>query len=78
MAVAEEGTAVAAGAKKFGKSESAITARQSLMVRPSAPRFMNLGDKAELPVVLQNQTDQPLTVDVAIRAANAELSDGKK
>ncbi len=70
-------TAVAAnGSKKFGKTESAITSRQSLMVRPSAPRFMNFGDKAELPVVLQNQTDQPLTIDVAIRATNANLSDG--
>jgi uncharacterized protein YfaS (alpha-2-macroglobulin family) len=70
-------TAVAAtNAKKFGKSESAITARQNLMVRPSAPRFMNLGDRAELPVVLQNQTDKPLTVNVAIRATNADFSDG--
>ena len=70
-------TAVAAdGSKKFGKTESAITARQSLMVRPSAPRFLNFGDKAELPIVLQNQTDKPLTVDVALRAANANLPDG--
>ncbi len=60
-------------AKSFGKGESNITARQPLMVRPSAPRFMNFGDKVELPVVVQNQTDKDLTVDVAIRAANAEL-----
>ncbi len=70
-------TAVAVtNAKKFGITESAITARQSLMVRPSAPRFMNFGDNAELPVVLQNQTNNPLTVDVAIRATNANLTDG--
>ncbi|MEO8073084.1 MAG: alpha-2-macroglobulin family protein [Acidobacteriota bacterium] len=60
-------------AKSFGKGESNITARQPLMVRPSAPRFMNFGDKVELPVVVQNQTDKDLAVDVAIRAANAEL-----
>ncbi len=60
-------------AKSFGKGESNITARQPLMVRPSAPRFMNFGDKVELPVVVQNQTDKDLTVDVAIRATNAEL-----
>ncbi len=41
------------------------------MVRPSAPRFMNFGDKIELPVVVQNQTDQDMAVDVAIRATNA-------
>jgi alpha-2-macroglobulin len=59
--------------KQFGKTESNITAKKSLQVRPSAPRFMNFGDKIELPVVLQNQTDKPLTIDVAIRAANAAL-----
>jgi len=42
-------------------------------VRPSAPRFLNFGDKFELPVVLQNQTDTPLTVDVVARATNLEL-----
>jgi alpha-2-macroglobulin len=62
--------------KQFGKGESNITARQPLMVRPSAPRFMNFGDKIELPVVVQNQTDNPMTVDVAVRATNAELTAG--
>ncbi len=40
-----------AGGKQFGKGESAITARLPLMVRPSAPRFLNFGDRFELPVV---------------------------
>ena len=39
------------------------------MVRPSPPRFLNFGDRFELPVVVQNQTDAPMTVDVAVRAA---------
>jgi alpha-2-macroglobulin len=60
-----------AGGKQFGIAESAITARLPLMVRPSAPRFLNFGDHFELPVVVQNQTDEPLTVDVAVRATNA-------
>ncbi|MBK9165308.1 MAG: hypothetical protein IPM21_15650 [Acidobacteria bacterium] len=60
--------------KRFGKTESSITARKPLMVRPSAPRFMNFGDKIELPVVIQNQTDQDMAVDVAVRATNAVLS----
>jgi uncharacterized protein YfaS (alpha-2-macroglobulin family) len=42
-------------------------------VRPSAPRFLNFGDKFELPVVLQNQTDAALTVEVVARATNLEL-----
>ena len=62
--------------KRFGKSESNITAKQPLMVRPSAPRFMNFGDKIELPVVVQNQTDKDMAVDVAVRSSNAELTDG--
>lgn len=69
-------TAIAANEKSFGKGESNLTARLPLMVRASAPRFMNLGDAAELPVVLQNQSDSAMTVDVAIRATNANLTDG--
>lgn len=70
-------TAVAVSkSKQFGLGESNITAKQPLMVRASAPRFMNFGDKAELPVVLQNQTDSPMSVDVVIRSNNATLTDG--
>ena len=65
-----------AGEKQFGAGEGSVTARLPLMVRPSAPRFLNFGDRFELPVVLQNQTDAPLDVDLAARAANAELVDG--
>lgn len=60
---------------RFGKSESNITAKQPLMVRPSAPRFMNFGDKIELPVVVQNQTDKDMAVDVALRTSNAKIVD---
>ena len=62
--------------KQFGLGESALTAKQSLQIRPSAPRFMNFGDRVSLPVVLQNQTNNPLTVNVAIRTSNAILTNG--
>jgi uncharacterized protein YfaS (alpha-2-macroglobulin family) len=65
-----------AGGKQFGAGESSLTARQPLMVRPSAPRFLNFGDRFELPIVLQNQTDAVMSVDVAVRATNAELTEG--
>ncbi len=65
MAVAVHGT------RQFGKGESSITARLPLMVRPSPPRFLNFGDQVQLPVVIQNQTDEDMQVDVAIRATNA-------
>ncbi len=66
----------AAGAKQFGKGESTITARLPLMVRPSPPRFLNFGDTFRLPVVVQNQTDAPMTVRVGVRASNAAITDG--
>ena len=66
----------ASGDKLYGKGESAITARLPLMVRPSPPRFLNFGDTFNLPVVVQNQTDAPMTVKVAVRATNAAITDG--
>lgn len=65
-----------AGGSRFGSGEANLTARLPLMVRPSAPRFLNFGDRFELPVVVQNQTGEPLTVDVALRATNLELTAG--
>ncbi len=65
-----------AGEKQFGKGESSITARLPLMVRPSPPRFLNFGDTFKLPVVIQNQTDQMMTVRLAARTTNLKLTDG--
>jgi alpha-2-macroglobulin len=59
----------------FGAGDAAITARLPLMVRPSAPRFLNFGDQLELPVVLQNQTDAPMEVGIAARATNLRFVD---
>ncbi|MFZ1389325.1 MAG: DUF6049 family protein [Thiolinea sp.] len=64
-------------ATHYGKGESHLTARKELMVRPSAPRFLNFGDSFELPVVLQNQSDQPMSVQVALDATNLELTAAK-
>ncbi len=66
-----------AGGTLFGATESNLTARLPLMVRPSAPRFLNFGDRFELPVVVQNQTAEPLTVDVVVNAGNLLLTDGQ-
>jgi len=65
--------AVDESGNRFGVGESNLTARLPLMVRPSTPRFLNFGDRFELPVILQNQTDVPMTVDVVARATNLEL-----
>lgn len=63
-----------AGGKLFGSGESSITARVPLMVRASAPRFLNFGDAFEFPVVVQNQTDAPMSVELALRAGNARMT----
>ena len=63
-----------AGGSQFGSAEANLVARLPLMVRPSAPRFLNFGDRFELPVVVQNQTGEPLTVDVVLQAGNLELT----
>lgn len=70
--------AVAAqGEKLFGAGEATVTARLPLMVRPSPPRFLNYGDRFELPVLVQNQTDRPMEVSVVARATNARVTGGQ-
>jgi uncharacterized protein YfaS (alpha-2-macroglobulin family) len=62
-----------AGTSHFGKAEATVTARKPLMVRPSPPRFLNFGDRFELPVVVQNQLGTPMTAQVALRLTNATM-----
>ncbi len=65
--------AVAATERQFGIGESTVVAQLPFMVRPSFPRFLNFGDKAQCSVVLQNQTDADLSVRVAARCTNARF-----
>ncbi len=67
--------AVAVHDRSMGRGEASITARLPLMVRPSLPRFLNSGDQAELPVLLENQTDGALDVQVAMGVDNLALLD---
>lgn len=64
----------ASGEDRFGKGEASLTARLPLQVRPSAPRFANFGDAFDLPVVLQNQTEEDLTADVVLETANLDVA----
>ena len=65
-----------AGARQFGSGESTITAELPLMVRPSPPRFLNYGDRFELPVVIQHRTMKAIDVQVALGGANIRLTAG--
>ncbi len=60
--------------QRFGLGEATVVARLPLMVRPSAPRFANFGDEFQLPVVLQNQTPNPLEVQLAARSSVLQVS----
>jgi uncharacterized protein YfaS (alpha-2-macroglobulin family) len=57
------------GDTRFGSGDELLTARLPVMVRPSLPRFLNFGDQANLPVVVQNQTDRPLEVEIVGEAS---------
>ncbi|TVQ96601.1 MAG: hypothetical protein EA398_15795 [Deltaproteobacteria bacterium] len=59
------------GPRRFGGGESSVTARLPLSVRPSPPRFLNVGDTLEFPVVLQNRTDEGMVVDVGVQVSAA-------
>lgn len=65
--------AIASEGARFGKAESSLVARLPLMIRASAPRFLNYGDRFELPIMVQNQTDQPIEAKLALRASNLRL-----
>ena len=67
--------AVDASGAQFGSAEANLTARLPLMVRPSAPRFLNFGDVFELPIVLQNQTNEALVVEAVAVATNIAFID---
>ncbi|KAG2394211.1 hypothetical protein C9374_003975 [Naegleria lovaniensis] len=62
----------------FGLAESSIVAQLPLAIRPSLPRFLNFGDRAEFTCVLQNQTMANLSVHIAIAYTGLELLDTSK
>ncbi|MFP5578586.1 MAG: alpha-2-macroglobulin family protein [Acidimicrobiia bacterium] len=66
--------AVAADGDRFGTGESVITATLPLQVRPSPPRFANFGDAFELPVVVHNGSDEPITASVVLEAGNLTVT----
>jgi hypothetical protein len=57
--------------------ESLITASLPLQVRITPPRFLNYGDDAELPIVIQNLRDKPIEVKIGVRAIRAILGVAK-
>jgi uncharacterized protein YfaS (alpha-2-macroglobulin family) len=66
--------AVAVTDDEFGKGSGSMEARRKLTIRPTFPRFLNLGDRATLPVVVQNQSETVAEAVVAMRTRNLEMT----
>ena len=62
---------------QVGEGESELRATQPLLVRPSLPRFLRVGDDVRLRTLVTNRTAQPLALTVTIEAAGVTLDDNR-
>ena len=58
---------------RFGSGEATVRVRKPIMLRPSLPRFLNLGDRFEASVMVDNQSDETQVVLVGTRGLNVVL-----
>ncbi len=63
---------------RFGSAEASVRVRKPIMLRPSLPRFLNLGDEFEASVMVDNQTDEELSIMVGTRALHVQLTGTKE
>jgi uncharacterized protein YfaS (alpha-2-macroglobulin family) len=61
-------------ATEVGEAKNDVISTLDLLVRPVAPRFFVIGDKATLSAVVHNNTDQALDVEVSLSAEGLELA----
>jgi uncharacterized protein YfaS (alpha-2-macroglobulin family) len=57
---------------RFGKGEAQVKVRKLLLLRPSLPRFLSVGDRFEAAVMVHNETKKDGTVDVLVRGRNVK------
>jgi uncharacterized protein YfaS (alpha-2-macroglobulin family) len=60
---------------QVGEGTTELLVTKPLLVRPVAPRFFVVGDRVELAVVVNNNTEQSLLVDVTLGYAGLVLDD---
>lgn len=70
--------AVAGSKDKFGAVEDSLTSTIPIAIKPSPPRFLNLGDQAEISMVLQNLSEKEQKVEIALRSDKLAISDPGK
>jgi uncharacterized protein YfaS (alpha-2-macroglobulin family) len=68
--------AVAAGKKRIASAESRVTVSEPIVIQPTTPRFLAMGDQAEIPVFLSNTTAEAKKVEVSIKAETFDTGDG--
>ena len=64
----------AAGPQRFGLGETAFATRLPIQLRPQWPRFLHYGDSAQLPVIVENQTDQAQELFLLLQSDGLELA----
>jgi uncharacterized protein YfaS (alpha-2-macroglobulin family) len=57
-----------------GQNTLDLISAKPLLIRPQTPRFFTEGDQATVGAVVQNNTDQPLSVKVTVSAKGFDLS----
>lgn len=58
---------------RFGSGEASVRVRKSIMLRPSLPRFLNMGDSFEASIMVDNQSDEHQAVMVGTRGVNVKM-----
>ncbi|HEY3358702.1 MAG TPA: MG2 domain-containing protein [Polyangia bacterium] len=59
---------------RFGHGEAQVTVRKPLLVRPSLPRFLSVGDRFEAAVMVHNDTGAAGVATVLARGRNVGLA----
>ena len=67
----------ATSGSQFGFATATMRTNLPLIVRLQAPRFFVAGDKATISAVLNNNTDEPMTVTPSIEVKGLTLSGGR-
>jgi len=58
---------------QVGLTNVDVISTKDLLVRPVAPRFFVIGDKAELAAIVHNNTDKAIAAEVALKAEGVEV-----
>ncbi|MFN0146644.1 MAG: Ig-like domain-containing protein [Dehalococcoidia bacterium] len=64
------------GDTMVGEGTNELLSTQPLLLRPALPRFLRVGDRVTLRLLVRNATEQAADVDVSLEAEGIELAGG--